>query len=364
MFSKKLVVILLLLGALVIVALLGISYKLGSKVRIELQTALNDYLERMVRDYASDDKPLSVKYDSFVCSGMSSYKCVSKHVALINTSTHQELMGISNLTLNIDDIGTGSVQVSLKSPSLSFEGFDKMIQESQNKETISIYEAFKPVSFECSEKDKMTDKYTGEITSHNQCRIIAGNTQYHYSLYGRIKSPNFADKTILNAMISYYSKFGFPEKISEEISDFEFAVDEISFSLASTGLKDILYPIFEVDYQSRKPQPKAPFNDQLYEKALGDLKNFIGFGLAISGLLENPYQEALREFIEGIQTMAMGKASKVRLALVPKQTPAPYFKIQPTTILNLDRTGTRQRIFAKILNNYNLIANTVLNEKK
>ncbi|PAF42111.1 hypothetical protein [Helicobacter sp. 11S02596-1] len=364
MFSKKLMMILLLLGALVILVLLGVSYQLSSKIKTELQTTLNDYVATMVRDYASSDKPFSVKFEPFVCRGISSYQCVSKHIGLIDTATHQEVFGVSDLALNIDDIGTSSIRISAKSPKLIFEGLDALATQSGNKELMGIYEVFKPNAFSCNQNNEVIDKYAGEIVSHNQCAFVAKDMQYDYGFDIKIKSAKFADKTILNAIISYYSKLGFPEKLSQEIDDFDFGVDKVYFSLASNTLKNVLYPIFESDYKSRNQDLKIPFDDKIYEQALGDTKGLIGFGLAMTGLLGGPYQEALVGFVDGMGMMAMGEASKVSVSLLPKQTPAPYFKIPPEMILNLDKPGSQQRMLAKIFNHYDLIVDTTLNTNK
>ncbi|PAF41713.1 hypothetical protein [Helicobacter sp. 11S03491-1] len=364
MFSKKFMISLLILGALVIVALLGIGYKLSSKIRVELQNTLNDQLESLVQAYAPENIPLWVTYDPFVCTGMSAYQCVSKHIAFLD-GNHQEIFKLNDLTLKIDDIGTSSIQVSIKSPKISLEGLDKEIIKEQNTEIFDLYEAFKPIAFECSEKNQIIDKKEGEISSQNQCIIQAKGMQYGYNLEGRSKSEKFSNKTILNSMIYFYSKLGSLKKISEDIDNFSFAIDKMSFALmngTSDNLKNVLYPLLQAAYQ--KDNPKTPFDDNIYKQSIENLKGLVGFGLAMTGMLGGPYQDTLLNSLNGLESMAINEASGVRISLMPKQSPAVYFRIHPNLILNINQVGTQQRIFAKIFNYYDLLAQTIPNAAK
>ncbi|PAF52041.1 hypothetical protein BKH44_03990 [Helicobacter sp. 13S00477-4] len=347
-----------------IVILLIMGYKLSSKIRWELEHTLNAYLEKIVQDYASSDKPLSVEYNPFVCSGVSDYKCVSKNIALIDTDSHQEILKVTDLTLKVDNITTSSVRVLIKSPKLTFDGLDKKIKENQNDEVFQIYKVFRPDSFVCSEEDKILDKKDGKISSHNQCKITANKANYSYSIVANVKSPKLSEKTILNAMISYYANFISPQKFSEEIDDFDFALENISFSFESKELKSVLYPIFESDYNANKSGKKNPFNDILYEKGLQNLKELVGFGLGVTGMLEGPYENALINLVEGLHSMAIDKAIGVKVVLMPKKIPTPYFKIHPSILLNIDKSSAQQRILAKLFNTYDLKVETILNQNE
>ncbi|PAF47137.1 hypothetical protein BKH46_05365 [Helicobacter sp. 12S02634-8] len=356
MLNKKIMIVLLALGALVIIALLGVSYQLSSKIRAELELTLNDHLSQAVNTYTQ--RGLNISYAPFVCLGMSSYQCISKHITLIDSHTGEEVAKVAGLALHIDEIQTGSMQISLGADHLSFSGIQKAIQESKNQELLDLYTVLMPESFVCHEKDIVSDKHSGAVSSQRQCTFKAQGIQYRYSFDGRVKSPDFADKTILNAMISYYGSLSLLDKLSSGELQADFAIDHIAFVLTSSHLKDTLYPILEADYRQHHPKTKIPFDTKAYHQALENIRGFIDFGLTFSGLGVGPYAYGLQQFFDGIVAMAEGEVSEVSIQLIPKNNPAPYFSLTPDTISNLTKLGTQQRLLAKVFNHYNLQVST------
>lgn len=360
MNGKRIMVVLLGLGALVIVVLLGVGYILSSNFKSELQNALNDNFKKVAGYFnqVAQETGLTIKlvYEPFACEGIKSYRCLSKHISFVSTNTEKTLAGLNNFSFNIEDISTSSIRTSINLPSLSLEVFDK-IQKNE-----IFYEALKPIALNCKEEDKILNKKTGEINSNTQCRITAHNVEYRYNVTQRIQSEKFVNQKILHSLLYFYSNYRLFDQKNNVIKDFNFAIDKFSFGLIeSKNIKSILYPILEEIYNmNMKVNPKSQFNDEAYEKMLEQAQRFAGFGLVLSGIFGSPFQEAFENFLEGLKQIALGKASEVNLTLLPKVSPAPYFQINQ--ILENIREGTQQELMTKIFDNYDLVSKTIINK--
>lgn len=358
MFSKKLVVILLSLGVLVIVVLLGIGYKVSSKVAGELQTKINQAIKDINE---KKDTQIAIKTDPFVCSGMMSYKCVSKNLEIFKKQDNQELVGFKDVTISMSDISTDKLKISLKASDISLDSVKKQLQIESDTDIGRVYDAMKPRSFECDQKVKMLDKKTGEIQTQTECKVNSKVLVYKYNNIQRTKSNDFIDKTIFQSMAEYFSSFGLGGDYKPN-EDFEFAVDNIAFELSSQHLKEFLYPIVKASYDKQKLD--APFDDNIYSSSIENLRNLVGIGLGVMGVLGSPYQDALLEFVDGVKQMATDEALGVKISLLPKQEKASYFKIPLDTSLNIDRQGVQQKILAKMYNNYDLKTTIIPNATK
>lgn len=358
MFSKKLVVILLSLGVLLIVVLLGIGYKVSSKVSGELQTKINQTIKDINE---KKDSQIGIKTEPFVCSGMMSYKCVSKNLEIFQKQDNQELVGFKDVTLSVSDISTDKLKISLKASDISLDFVQKQLQIGSDTATSKVYDAIKPSSFECGQKIKMLDKKTGEIQAQTECKVNSNVLVYNYNNLQRTKSNDFIDKTIFQSMAKYFSSFGLDGDYKPN-EDFEFAIDNIVFELSSHHLKEFLYPIVEASYDKQKLD--VPFDDNIYNSSVENLRNLVGVALGVVGILGSPYQEALLEFVDGIKQMTTDEASGVKISLLPKQEKASYFKIPSDTSLNIDRQGVQQKILAKMYNNYDLKTTIIPNATK
>lgn len=358
MFSKKLVVILLSLGVLVIAILLGIGYKVGSKVAGELQTKINQTIKDINE---KKDSQITIKTEPFVCSGMMSYKCVSKNLEIFQKQDNQELVGFKDIILSMSDISTDKIKISLKASDISLDFVQKQLNIEADTDLGRIYDAIKPRSFECDQKVKMLDKKTGEIQTHAECKVNSKVLTYNYSNLQRTKSNDFVDKTIFQSMAEYFSSFGLGGDYKPN-EDFEFAIDNIAFELSSHHLKEFLYPIVEASYDKQKLD--VPFDDNIYKGSIENLRNLVGVGLGVLGVLGSPYQDALLEFVDGIKQMATDEALGVKISLLPKQEKASYFKIPLDTSANINHQGMQQKILAKMYNNYDLKTTIIPNATK
>lgn len=368
MNGKKIMVVFLGLGALVIVVLLGVGYILSSNFKSELQNALNDNFKKVAGYYnqVGQEMGLTIKlvYEPFVCEGIKNYHCLSKHISIVNTDTDKTLVGLNNLSFNVEDISTSSIRVSVNLPSLSLEVFDEM---QKNK---IFYEAFKPIALNCEKEDKILNKKTGEISSNTQCSITAQNAEYHYNMVQRVQSEKFIDQKILHLLLYYYSNFELFNQKNSPIKDFSFALDKFSFGLIeSKSIKSILYPMLEENYNTiieTEVNPKYQFNDEAYEKVLEQVQRFANFGLVLSGISGSPFQEAFENFLEGLKQIALGKASEVNLTLLPKVSPAPYFQISQDMFENIREPSTQQdllmKLMTKVFDNYDLVSKTIMNK--
>lgn len=353
MSSKKIMIILLTLGALAIVALLGIGYTLSSKFKSELQNTLNNHFEKIKT--SSNDLFHSVDfiYEPFVCKGIKSYHCLSKQILFVDTATKETMVGLNNLSLSVKDISTSSVGVSIDLPKLSLEIFDKSLSHSP------IYEAFKPTALKCAEEDKILNKKTGEINSNFKCVITSDNIEYHYDITGKIRNENFIDKNILRSMLSYYSNLSSLGQMDKMIEKYDFGIDKVSFKIvASKNIKDVVYSALEKDYKVLNPQ--SVFDDKAYQNQLKMFRAFATIALTISGISQNSYQEVFANFLEGLEEMALGNASEVDLTLLSKTPSAPYF--QPNRLFeNILKEGIQQEFITKLVNHYNLVSQTIMN---
>lgn len=357
MFSKKLVVILLSLGILVIVVLLGIGYKVSSKVTGELQTKINQTIKDINE---KTDSKVGIKAD-FVCSGLMSYKCVSKTLEIFQKQNNQELIGFKDVVLSVSDINTDKLKISLKASDISLDFVKKQFQIQGDTDIGRVYDAMVPSSFECTQKLKMLDKKTGEIQMHAECKVNSSVLSYHYSNLQRTKSNDFINKTIFQSMTEYFSSFGLDGDYKSN-ENFEFAIDDITFELNSHHLKEFLYPIVEASYDKQKLD--VPFDDNIYNGSIENLRNLVGIGFGVLGILGSPYQDALLEFVDGLKQMATDEASGVKVSLLPKQEKASYFKIPLDTSLNIYHQGMQQKILAKMYNNYDLKTTIISNATK
>lgn len=357
MFSKKLIVVLLSFGVLVIAVLLGIGYKVSSKVTSELQTKINQTIKDINE---KTDSKVGIKAD-FVCSGMMSYKCVSKTLEVFQKQDNQELITLKDIVFSVGDINTDKLKISLKASDISFDFVKKQLQINPDTDIGRVYNAIKPSSFECDQKLKMLDKKIGEMQIHTDCKVNSNVLSYNYNNIQRAKSNNFIDKTIFQSMAEYFSSFD-SGGVYNLNGDFEFAIDKIGFALSSHHLKEFLYPIVEASYDKQKLD--VPFDDKIYNGSIENIRNLVGVGLGVLGILGGPYQDALLEFVDGLKQMATDQASGVKVSLLPKQEKAPYFKIPLDTSLNIHRQGMQQKILAKMYNNYDLKTTIISNAAK
>ncbi|MDO7253046.1 hypothetical protein [Helicobacter cappadocius] len=357
---KKIVVILLSLGALLILILLGVGYKLSSEFRSKLQMSLNDSMIKINDEFSKNNT--EVKFQPFVCSGLIGYECVSKNIEIIQKNTQEKLIGFSEATLSLEGLRRDSLEFSLSFPNLSLDFIDKELKEDDKHK---VYDIFKPRSLVCNQKNRVLDKKTGEIQAQTKCNITTSVASYEINGIERIKSEKFVDKAILKSLLQYYSfAFDLKKESIRKPPMFYEAIDSISYQINSKNLKEFLYPIVQQYYQQKHQSSHEEFSDKTYEFVIENFKNLTGLILGATGFLGSPYQDGILQFVDGIGRMATGNASGVKISLVPKQEKAPYFNLSSDMLLNIEHQGTQQKIFAKIFNNYDLKTQIIPYETK
>lgn len=366
---KNLFFVLLIIGGV-------IGYRMSSNFKEELQVTLNSYTQKIDKQlFGTDD--FQIKNEPFVCSGLFSYKCVSKDFKVIRTSNQEKILGLYDLTLEMSAINSISVistissikpisairpdqiEVSLKASNIDLAFIDEEL--ANEKDLRKFYSILKPHSLECNLKYKVIDKKIGKMQTETQCNITSDALSYSYSDSSTIKNKKFVDKSILKNVSKYYSD-QFSPFFAQYIQDYNFAIDNVTLELDSKNFREFLYSIARTIFDEQQKSDSLfedsqktdeMFSVDLYDARMESLQKTALIQIAQAGVLGGPYQDALISFITGIKQMAINKASGVKISLVPRDEESTYFKIPADINKDIDPVVFK-KILAKMYNDYDL----------
>lgn len=312
MSKKKIGLIALVLGALIVIVLLVVGYFITKTTKKDLEFFLNDTIEKTTMNINNSIHGASLKIENFTCKGLYQYKCVSKGI-LVNKGD-KVIASAGPLSINIDNIGAHSLDIStdvsnIEIPGL-LENLEQMISSRKTlpvKQTMNAIHELKPSSLHCNVSYKIIDKKSGELEQDQNCKIQSQNkTTYGFGVLSKIKDENFVNQSIFKTLLNYYDK-------AENTQDFDIAIQEIDMSLYSKDLKKILYPLLKaLNSDSFKNSPEQ----NAYENAISNLMSPLK---ALSGLLifspNSP--NTSKDILNGLEDLSLNKTDFLSIKVTP-----------------------------------------------
>lgn len=353
--AKKLALLLLGLGGVLIVALLGFLLYASYTLKSSLETSINSYLASIKEDIPT------LEYEPFVCSGVANISCATRYITLAGEVQAREVsLGFGSLgdkkRLNawietkevefIKDTSTHSLlrvffalpKVDLSDilfPTYGLCELENILLDSSDFK-VAKTEQNTPI------QNPKIDSRT-HITHIAKCNLKAQNMNYTLKAQAEQSlepNQNKDTQNIKDILLEIYDSYTTtPNAFMEESRIW---IDSISLNLKPNKLDSTIAQWLEKleygkspDEKSTKEQAKAL--KERFDKAITESANIATYTFSFVSSNKDT-RRAIMEGVNSFSNLLQGESAEVRYELLPKHTR--YFRLSdlvsaPSAVLNL-----------------------------
>lgn len=348
--AKKLALLLLGLGGVLIVALLVFLFYASYTLKSSLETSINSYLSSIKEDIPT------LEYEPFVCSGVANISCASRYIALAGEAQAREVaLGFGSLgnkkRLNawietkevefIKDTSTHSLlRVFFALPKVDLSDILFPTSALCELENILLDSSdFEANTTQSPIQNPKMDSRT-HITHIAKCNLKAQNMNYTLKAQAEQSiTPNKDAQNIKDILLEIYDSYTTtPNAFMEESRIW---IDSISLKLKPNKLDSAIEQWLEkLQYgksqeKSTKEQTKAL--KERFDKAITESANIATYTFSFVSSNKDT-RRAIMEGVNSFSNLLQGESTEVRYELLPKHTR--YFRLSdlvsaPSAVLNL-----------------------------
>lgn len=355
--AKKLALLLLGLGGVLIIALLGFLLYASYTLKSSLETSINSYLASIKEDIPT------LEYEPFVCSGVASISCATRYIALAGEVQSREVsLGFGSLgdkkRLNawletkevefIKDTSTHSLlrvffalpKVDLSDILFPTYGLCELENVLLDSSDFKVAKTEQNTPIQNPKMDSRT-----HITHIAKCNLKAQNMNYTLKAQAEqsLQTKDALDKdtqNIKDILLEIYDSYTTtPNAFMEESRIW---IDSISLNLKPSKLDSTIAQWLEkleygkaADEKSTKEQAKAL--KERFDKAITESANIATYTFSFVSSNKDT-RRAIMEGVNSFSNLLQGESTEVRYELLPKHTR--YFRLSdlvsaPSAVLNL-----------------------------
>lgn len=355
--AKKLALLLLGLGGVLIVALLGFLLYASYTLKSSLETSINSYLASIKEDIPT------LEYEPFVCSGVANISCATRYIALAGEVQAREVsLGFGSLgdkkRLNawietkevefIKDTSTHSLlrvffalpKVDLSDilfPTYGLCELENILLDSSDFK-VAKTEQNTPI------QNPKIDSRT-HITHIAKCNLKAQNMNYTLKAQAEqsLQTKDTLDKdtqNIKDILLEIYDSYTTtPNAFMEESRIW---IDSISLNLKPNKLDSTIAQWLEKLEYGKSPNEKSTKEQakalkERFDKAITESANIATYTFSFVSSNKDT-RRAIMEGVNSFSNLLQGESTEVRYELLPKHTR--YFRLSdlvsaPSAVLNL-----------------------------
>lgn len=309
---KKLIAIILGIGALVAIGL-GIALSFKSKeIKAHLEQTLNENFEKIM---AKDT--LIKSWKPFVCEGLISVSCYSKEIVL-GEKDKEGIFTLHNTGFDIHSIDNNSLQTSFKIKDIKWNPIEEAQEE--ELEVANLMSSSMPQKLEC---DVTLKRNEDKLSENIQCNMKASNATYELNSKEIYQHNTFNTQNMANILENFYLKTMLAADIdtNDAYDNVKYAFDTFMLKAQNNGefSKD-MYKLYELQSKLQK-MPYSQEGFAQYAKNINTLA-LIGTSLVLGDI----YHDEMVTFANALESYLTGQTHELGIHLSHQQNKELEFK--------------------------------------
>lgn len=298
---KKIVVIILIIGAILAIGLGIILSSKSKEIKSHLQTNLNQTMEKIAKEY-----PLLKSYKPFECSGLINVSCFSKEIVLGEKYPAEVEFVIQNAGFEITNMDRSTLHIDIKIKDMQGKTLENAGKSAI--ENATLLAPFVPRSMSCKIKLHTNQDQLDEDT---RCEVEAGNAFYTLGGSESYKHPSFSESNIADIVENFYIKIFTMEDPTthiEELRSTLYRLSSFNFHIKDKGLGESLFNAVK----SKRENQGLPYEKEEFDHDItnGISATLFGMTLALGGL---PYEEKILAFANNLTSLLKGEKKDIGL---------------------------------------------------
>ncbi len=294
MMNKKLIALILGLGALVALGL-GVFLSIKTKdIKLHLEKTLNEKFESFVQESG-----YITEWEPFSCSGLVNIGCYSPKIV---ATDGEGILTLKNMGFDIDSMDNASLQASLniKDITLGVKDIDK--EDKDLKENLALFSSFFPNNVRCNISLKQNDD---KLAENLQCTIAAKNATYQIQGVDTYQHDGFKTQNIAQILQEFYFDAFVNEESSTHFEEYKYALDNVMFKVKDNGLSKDLYKYYELQSNAQG----LPVSQEGFEQNAKNVNMLATIGLSL--IMGEAYHNEIIELGNALESLVLGKSKEL-----------------------------------------------------
>lgn len=294
--SKKLIVIVLGIGAAIAVCLGIIVSSKNKEIKHNMEQTLNTYFSELAKD-----SYIIESFEPFVCSGFIGIGCYSKQITvggeirLVLQNAGFEVVTMSNdvlkTTLNVNKIAMKAGEID------EYETQDV-------KAYIEQLSIFMPNKIHC---DLSFGKESYLLNEQMKCDIVSDNASYDIQSSAIYSHKHFLEQDMPQILQNFYLKLLLDLPLDKD--DYKYSFENFNIKIQDKGFSKDLYNLYEIQSKLQAIQP----NKDEYRESVENTIIIMGLALSLSSYGLN--NEIVGQFNAALKSYLLGELKTLKLSL-------------------------------------------------
>lgn len=297
---KKIVVIILIIGAILAIGLGIVLSSKSKEIKSHLQTNLNQTMEKIAKEY-----PLLKSYKPFECSGLINVSCFSKEIVLGEKYPAEIEFVIQNVGFEIISMDRSTLRIDAKIKDMQVKTLENAGKSAI--ENTTLLAPFVPRSMSCKVKLHINQDQLDEDT---RCEVEAENAFYTLGGSESYKHPSFSESSIAEIWKNFYIKIFTTEDPTtlEELQSTLYRLSSFNFHIKDKGLGESVFNVAKLERENQGlPYEKEEFGRDIEGGIAATL-----FGMTLA-LGELPYEKEILTFAHNLTLLLKGEKKDIGL---------------------------------------------------
>lgn len=288
--NKKLIGIILILGAIIAIGL-GIMLSFKTKeLKAHLQQTLNEKFESFTQ--GSD---LISSWESFSCSGFTSVSCYSPKIVVGDEYTK---FIFKNVGFDVDSVDESSLRASFNIKEIKMEVELDEANYEQEKENLALFSRFLPHKTKC---DILLKRNEDKLSESLQCAINADNATYTLQVDDIYQYEDFKTQNIAQILESFYSNIFVEEEDFSTLDKYKYALNNLLFKVKENGFSKDIYKYYEL--QSK--EQGGSVSEEGFKQYASNVNMIITIALGL--VMGDAYSDGIMSLSNAAQSFILGQ---------------------------------------------------------
>lgn len=292
--NKKLVALILGLGALIALGL-GVFLSLKTKdIKLHMEKTLNEKFESFAQESG-----YITEWESFSCDGLISIGCYSPKIV---ATDGEGILTLKNIGFDIDSMDNTSLQASLNIKDIALGVKDIDEEDKDFKKNLELFSSFFPNNVKCNISLKQNDD---KLAEDIQCTITAKNATYQIQGIDTYQHEGFKAQNIAQILQNFYFDAFINEESSIHFEEYKYALDNVVFKVKDNGLSKDIYKYYELQSDAQG----LPVSQEGFEQSAKNMNMLATIGLSLA--MGDVYHNEIIELGNALESLVLGKSKEL-----------------------------------------------------
>lgn len=308
--NKKLIGIVLGVGALVAIGL-GVVLSLKTK---ELKSHIQQTLNTNLESFASKHADLITQWEPISCSGIIKVGCYSPKIVI--GDSERKAFILKDVGFDIDSMDSTSLKASLNIKDIKLEDKSTEQQGDDEKEWAALLLSFMPHKLQCDVSLKHDDD---KLLQGLDCTMTAKNISFQIKNDSIYEHADFKAQSFDQILQDFYFKW-LSQGNDTQFNDYKYRLKSAALKIQGNGFRKDIYKLYEL----KSKQDNEVASQEGFEKAVAEVVD--KFVRRLISELGSEYSDKCEEIGDAITSLALGTSREINFLLQGKRYNKDYYR--------------------------------------